>query len=52
MMPEYYCKSCNKLMCGMCHQARKDPHDKSHKVVTATDDIVDKVTEALAKLSV
>lgn len=51
MMPEYYCKSCGKLMCGLCHAAKKPPH-VGHKVVSATQEIIDKVMDELAKLEI
>lgn len=35
--PEYYCKECNLLICGMCHEKRKGTHVAAHKVRTATN---------------
>eukprot|EP01122_Echinamoeba_exundans_P009245 TRINITY_DN3224_c0_g1_i3.p1 TRINITY_DN3224_c0_g1~~TRINITY_DN3224_c0_g1_i3.p1 ORF type:complete len:402 (-),score=115.43 TRINITY_DN3224_c0_g1_i3:189-1394(-) len=47
--PEYYCKDCDKLVCGMCNDKKRPPHVAGHKVKNADEDTIQQITEKLAK---
>lgn len=47
--PDYFCKDCDKLICGMCHEKKRAPHAAGHKVKNADDDTIAQITEKLAK---
>jgi hypothetical protein len=50
--PEYYCKDCDKLVCGMCNDKKRPPHVAGHKVKNADEDTIQQITEKLAKTKI